>query len=366
MPARPVAIDLTEPASPELHAGLEPDSEAEPSPEAKPEAEPEAEPAEAVEPPAQDVSAADEPDDAATTLAMDRLVAARVGVHPLVMMRDRGVDCLRATRLVVRRHRHVSGWVLACVAGAAVLLVLSAATLARSTPRWWGPIDFGDPSLAVLAQNVENGAITHITADHQGATSASVEWPVKLSDDGANAWLNLRLRAWLPKLTAGEFEPVYDAATGEYLGEVPIDGVEWPEGVREIRLAFRDGRFRIGALVEADGRDRVFSATLAPEVRADGSLWMRATRVGIGRLSLPAWMVLGDDGGWLRGSMPADLLATVEAEAVFEKLAGQAPLFEDAVIKLGDGRRVRLLTLRVGSESLVARFRTEWADEPGE
>ncbi|MEM9166734.1 MAG: hypothetical protein AAGB48_06885, partial [Planctomycetota bacterium] len=187
-------------------------------------------------------------------------------------------------------------------------------------------------------------------------------WPVKLSDEGANAWLHDRLPGWLPRLTAGSFEAVVDE-DGAVVGERPVGGMAWPESVREVRVLFEDGRCRIGAMVESDGGSRVYTATLAPEVRGDGSLWVRATGVSVGRLGLPAWLVLGDDGGWLRGSMPPELLETAEAQAVFEKLAGQAPLFEDAVIRLGDGRRVRLLSLAVGRDSLVASFRTSWDDD---
>ena len=260
------------------------------------------------------------------------------------------------------RRRTTIAWGFVVLLSGLGIAALVAASLAKSTPSWWTPIDYEDPELRELARLVENGAISHITADHQGSGAGAREavvWPVKLSDEGANAWLKLRLPVWLPKLTAGEFEEIVDER-GVVIETVPMDGLEWPEAVREVRMVFSDGRFRIGALVESDGQPRYFSATLAPEIREDGSLWMRATRVGIGRLALPAWLVLGDDGGWIRGSMPADLRATAEAEAIFEKLAGAAPLFEDAVIRLGDGRRVRLLTLTVGEASLVAQFRTEW------
>lgn len=223
-------------------------------------------------------------------------------------------------------------------------------------------MEFRTTEMRELARLVENGAISHITADHQGSGEGALEavvWPVKLSDDGANAWLQLRLPVWLPKLTAGEFREVINER-GEVVDRVPIDGLAWPEAVSEVRAAFKDGRFRIGASVGRGADARYFSATLAPEIREDGSLWMRATSVSIGRLTLPAWLVLGDDGGLVRGWMPPELRETAEAEAIFEKLAGLEPVFEDAVIRLGDGRRVRLLSLAVGEASLVAQFRTEW------
>lgn len=272
-------------------------------------------------------------------------------------VRGRVVWALRRVRRV-RRSKLALAWSAGVGLSGAVIAGLVVATLVRSVPAWWGALDLRDGRMSDLARRVENGAITHITADHQGATRAAVEWPVKLTDEGANAWLNLRLPGWLPRMTAETFADVVDAR-GELVGREPVDGLRWPESVEEVRVAFVDGRFRVGARVRSGDGSRVYSATLAPEVRADGSLWMRAASVSVGRLTLPAWVVLGRDGGRLRGAMPEGLRATAEAEAVFEKLAGAAPLFEDAVIRLGDGRRVRLLSLEVAEDSLVAWFRTE-------
>ncbi|MEO1479382.1 MAG: hypothetical protein AAFV01_12470 [Bacteroidota bacterium] len=265
---------------------------------------------------------------------------------------------LRAIRWTNRyRVRIAWGFVLAAcgVVGAGLMTM----TLAESEPRWWSGASVRSIEMAELARRVENGAITHITADHQGATAEAVEWPVKLSDDGANAWLNLRLPVWLPRMTADEFEEVRDAS-GRLIEQRPVGGMGWPDNVDEVRVAFVDGRFRIGARIRtAADRTQVFGATLAPEVREDGSLWMRATGVSVGRVALPAGLVLGRDGGRLREYLPASLIDSAEGEAIFSKLAGDAPMFEDAVIKLGDGRRVRLLSLDVQSDSLVAWFRTE-------
>ncbi len=264
---------------------------------------------------------------------------------------------VRTARWAARSRGKITwGFVIAvCAAAVAGLAVM---TMADAEPRWWSGASVRSIEMADLARRVENGAITHITADHQGATDEAVEWPVKLSDDGANAWLNLRLPVWLPRMTAEEFVDVR-SASGALVERRPVGGVRWPESVDEVRVAFVDGRFRIGARVRTGEGTRVFGATLAPEVRGDGSLWMKATGVSIGRLSLPAGLVLGADGGALREHLPASLVDSAEGEAIFSKLAGEAPMFEDAVIRLGDGRRVRLLSLEVASDSLVAWFRTE-------
>lgn len=260
----------------------------------------------------------------------------------------------------VRRSRAGIAWLAMAVSAGGILLVLVLATvsLAQGEPGWWGTSRLQVSELAELARRVENAAITRITADHQGATAEAADWPVKLTDDEANAWLNLRLPVWLPRLTAESFEDVRDD-TGAVIERLPVGGVGWPESVDEVRVAFVDGRFRIGARITGDGDARVFGATLAPEIRDDGSLWMRATSVSIGRLTLPAGLVIGPDGGRLRDHLPASLLDSAEGEAIFGKLSGESPLFEDAVIRLGDGRRVRLLSLEVASDSLVAFFRTE-------
>lgn len=256
------------------------------------------------------------------------------------------------------RYRVRIAWVFTMLAAGVAALVLFVMTLADSEPRWWDSASMRTMAMTDLARRVENNAITHITADHQGATAEAVEWPVKLTDDGANAWLNLRLPVWLPRLTAESFEDVRDER-GMLIERQPVGGVGWPESVEELRVAFVDGRFRIGARVRTIDGTQIFGATLAPEVREDGSLWMRATTVSIGRLALPAGLVFGRDGGTLRDRLPQALADSAEAEAIFSKLAGESPMFQDAVIRLGDGRRVRLLSLDVASDSLVAWFRTE-------
>ena len=263
----------------------------------------------------------------------------------------------RAARWAHRWRVRIA-WSVAAAGCGIVALGLFAMTLADSEPEWWSGASVRSIEMAELARRVENGAITHITADHQGATTAAVEWPVKLSDDQANAWLNLRLPVWLPRMTAEEFVDVRDAS-GAVIERRPVGGVGWPESVDEVRVAFVDGRFRIGARVRTGEGTQVFGATLAPEVREDGSLWMKATSVSVGRVGMPAGLVLGRDGGRLREYLPASLVDSAEGEAIFSKLAGEAPMFEDAVIRLGDGRRVRLLSLEVASDSLVAWFRTE-------
>ncbi|MEO1716437.1 MAG: hypothetical protein AAFR76_04935 [Planctomycetota bacterium] len=300
--------------------------------------------------------------DAETQEELAEKVGSARGVSAVEIWRDLppGVrlPVLRTIRWT-NRYRVRIAWGFVLAACGVVGVGLFAMTLADSEPRWWSGASLRSIEMAELARRVENGAITHITADHQGATTEAVEWPVKLSDDGANAWLNLRLPVWLPRMTAEEFEDVYDAR-GALVERAPVGGVRWPESVDEVRVAFVDGRFRIGARVRTgDRRTRVFGATLAPEVRGDGSLWMRATSVSVGRLGLPARLVLGRDGGRLREHLPVSLVDSAEGEAIFTKLAGDAPMFEDAVIRLGDGRRVRLLSLDVQNDSLVAWFRTE-------
>lgn len=257
-----------------------------------------------------------------------------------------------------RRSRARIAWGAVVVAVVVLVLFVVAAQLAQSEPSWWRGASMRTTSMQDLARRVENGAITHITADHQGGTAEAVEWPVKLSDDGANAWLNLRLPVWLPRLTADSFEDVTNAR-GEVVESRPVDGVTWPDSVEEIRVAFVNDRFRIGARVRTGEGTRVFGATLAPRIDDEGSLWMEATSVSVGKIGMPAWFVFGDDGGKLRDYLPESLLDSAQGQAIFSKLAGKTPMFDDAVIRIGDGRRVRLLSLEVASDSLVAWFRTE-------
>ena len=233
----------------------------------------------------------------------------------------------------------------ALIASAAVVLIgaISVAlaiglALARSAPSWWIDVDASDPRNIELAELVQNGALSHLFEDRQSLVGGSVEWPVKMTDEAANAWMNIKLPEWFSKIS---------------------DGMTWPDSVTQLQLVFDNGTIRIGARVRTEIGTRIYSCAIVPELHEDGSLWMKAHTVSMGRLTLPAGWILGGADSHAEKYIPEQLRGTAEAEALFDKLTGKLPLFDVAEVSLGDGRRVRLLGLRVRDGSVIAHCVTK-------
>jgi len=206
-------------------------------------------------------------------------------------------------------------------------------SLARSAPSWWVDIDKQSPRNIELAELVQNGALSHLFEDRKVLIGGAVEWPVKMTDEAANAWMNIKLPEWFANIS---------------------DGMEWPETVTQIQIVFDSGTINMGIRVLTDGGSRIYSCAIVPELRDDGSLWMKARTVSMGRLTVPAGWVLRGAESSADGFIPEQLRGTAEAEALFEKLTGKLPLFDVAEVSLGDGRIVRLLGLRVRDGTVIA------------
>lgn len=233
----------------------------------------------------------------------------------------------------LRLKRGLIASALVVLVGAISVAIAIGFALARSAPSWWVDIDAEDPRNIQLAELVQNGALSHLFEDRQSLVGGSVEWPVKMTDEAANAWMNIKLPEWFAKIS---------------------DGLDWPESVQQLQMVFDNGTIRIGARVRTDIGTRIYSCAIVPELHEDGSLWMKAQTVSMGRLTMPAgWVLSGADTSAAK-YIPEQLRGTAEAEALFEKLTGQLPLFDIAEVSLGDGRRVRLLGLRVRDGTVIA------------
>ena len=238
----------------------------------------------------------------------------------------------------VRRKRGLIASAAVVLIGAISVAVAIGLALARSAPSWWIDIDSADPRNIELAELVQNGALSHLFEDRQSLVGGSVEWPVKMTDEAANAWMNIKLPEWFAKIS---------------------EGLEWPDSVQQLQMVFDNGTVRIGARVRTEIGTRIYSCAIVPELHEDGSLWMKAHTVSMGRLTLPASWVLGGADASAAKYIPEQLRGTAEAEALFEKLTGQMPLFDVAEVSLGDGRRVRLLGLRVRDGTVIAHCVTK-------
>jgi hypothetical protein len=218
---------------------------------------------------------------------------------------------------------------LAVLGGATALI---GAALVQEPPRWWRSIDARDPALADKAQLVENGAATQLTKIRSSGdgSALSAPWTVALKAEDANAWLATRLRTWLTSQEGG--------------------ALGWPKELGQVQVDFDDGQIRLAASIHAGGAAsgssaQVLSASLRPELRDDGSLWMPASNIGLGRLTLPAsWMLATSGKGTVGvGDVPESIRALPQTRDLVKVISGEAAAMRSATIRIGDGRRVRLL-----------------------
>ncbi|RNC80292.1 MAG: hypothetical protein ED559_00300 [Phycisphaera sp.] len=233
----------------------------------------------------------------------------------------------------MRRKRAILASVMVVVLGVVSIGAAISVSLARAAPSWWVDVDKASQRNIDLSNQVQNGTLTHITADRGTLIGGSVEWPVMMTDEAANAWLNIGLPDWFSKISGG---------------------MPWPESVTQIQIVFDSGTVRIGVRALTETGSRIYSCAIVPELRDDGSLWMKAKTVSMGKLTLPAsWVLRGADTS-AASYIPEQLRGTAQAEALFEKLTGQLPLFELAEVDLSDGRVVRLTDLRVRDGTVIA------------
>lgn len=244
-----------------------------------------------------------------------------------------------AARRRLRRRLVLASALL--VFGLTVLGVI-AFVLSRRAPAWWAPIDPASPRVLERAQAIENGAATQLTKIRQSEPSAgsgaSPPWTVSISEPDANAWLAARLQKWLESQAA-------DAAAG---GRKPF---KWPKELGQLQVRFAEGAIWIGASIKPSGlvdQSQVFSASIDPILREDGSLWLPARLVSMGRLNLPAsWMLSSSNARKPVGlaGVPRNLRDMPQMKDVMNILTGQSPAMRRPIIKIGDGRRVRLLAI---------------------
>jgi hypothetical protein len=261
------------------------------------------------------------------------------------------------------------GFVTVAVATATVLIALA---LAQENPRWWTSVDPADPHTIETAEAVENGitsALTQVragTGAAGGAPSAAnvgpnTPWRVFITTEQANAWLNVRLERWLTDQTE----------------QGAID-FKWPSEVKQVQVSFEEGRIHVGARVTRPGtgpdgkpRPQTVGASLRPEFGPDGALWLTAERIEIGRLPVPASWVLGSAGkanGDQRkpsagekkvGEVSDELARLPQTQKVIAAFKGERPVISRPLIKLADGRRVRLLSIEPMDGRLVITAQTE-------
>ena len=223
--------------------------------------------------------------------------------------------------------------------------VLGALALTRAAPAWWRTVLREDPATVRLAEKTEN-AFINIAHDFDRfplAESPDGVWrsdafTLEVTAAEVNAWMNVRLPKWLANQK---------------------DEFHWPPELSDVQVEFHDDRITLGARVRAGERHQVLTATLRPRLEADGRLFLPAQSVNLGRLSIPASWVLDPIRDSAESYIPEQVRRLPETDLLFGAFGGEGPLLERAVVRLGDGRRVRVLKVQPRDGKLQILCQTE-------
>ena len=231
---------------------------------------------------------------------------------------------------------------------------LIALALSQERPSWWRSVNAKDPTVIAIAERLENAVATLLTQARPPSEDGdpAKPWTVRVAAADVNAWLNARLPTWMESREDVNFE--------------------WPESLQELQIDFRDGLILVGAKVSAAKRvepdtraGNYFSAAIAPQFKADGSLWMPAKRVSLGRLSVPAsWMLSEPDEVAAADRVPDEIAELAETKQVLAAFAGRQAAMTNPVIKLGDGRKVRVLAMTAADGKLAITCQTILREPP--
>jgi hypothetical protein len=226
-------------------------------------------------------------------------------------------------------------WLVVCqglMLGAAGVCFL----LSLGTPAWWRQVA-PDARTTELGEQVENAVVSQLSLARPADPAAtngykSREWSVSISAEDADAWLATRLKQW-----------------------VAHNGARWPEQLLGAQVAFVPGGVKLGMQL-AGGR--VVSIEVSPTVHADGSLWLEPQRASVGSLPVPVGLVMGE----LRQSVAGKSAGPDgrgAAEQWIDAVSGARALTVEPVVKLEDGRLVRLLDLSAKKDRVEVTCRTE-------
>lgn len=226
----------------------------------------------------------------------------------------------------------LSGVVLAGIAAFVAL------QLASENPEWWRPLNPRDEQTVEAAQTVEIGVTNALHQSRAAPDHAPEAWTLSVSEREVNAWLAARLRDWLAN---------------------QAEAVTWPVELSEPQIDFREGKVAIGASFKRGKSVEVLAVTLLPRIDREGALWLTADDVSIGKLSIPASWALSGSGSLIRDRLPAHVLERPETKRILDVLAGKEPVTKNAILKLSDGRRVRVLGIKATDDALLVTCRTE-------
>ena len=257
---------------------------------------------------------------------------------------DREADAagLKKRWVNARRASIAAGVVLAVFLSVVLLFAWS---LSRAAPSWWLQIRSTSPMVVERAERMEHTTASVISRVRPSASDRgpaepyrSDPWIVEFDDHEVSAWLAARLPRWI-----------------EEQGDLP----EWPSEFSEVQVRFEPRMVRLGVRYSEGEGGAVVSADLKPEVRDDGSVWVRTTGVRVGRLPLPPQIVINHARDRAERLVPEEFVEGGPAAAFFERLLGRDAVAAEPVLRLPDRRRVRLLGIRLSHGKAELLLRTE-------
>ena len=202
--------------------------------------------------------------------------------------------------------------------------------VSRTPPAWYQPPNVRDPAVNELAETVENRMVELA----QKVRPRAEQWSLRVRENQINAWLAARLPKWI-------------ANQGD---------TEWAADRIPVQVRLESGAISMAAAVERGQSARTVVARIQPTLEP-GGLRLKLDSVALGRIALP-------------GEPLANLLRIVEpmlpasfdldeARDILKVLDGSTLV--EPEMNLADGRRVRLIALRI--DDGVLEFTAETVGE---
>lgn len=218
------------------------------------------------------------------------------------------------------------------VALAVITIAVTAATVlwfvARQPPKWWSPPAASDPQVRQLAERVEY----RLVQEAHRARPAGDSWRLRITEEQINAWLAARLAEW--------FAHQRD--------------LDWPDELSPPQVQIEPAGVIVGCSVGGDGRSRFMAARILTAFAEDG-VRLRVERLWHGRLPIP-----GDPISIIRKTLAehggARFLQDPQTRRWLGILEGAEPV--DPLIRLTDGRRIRLLGIEREADAIIVEGAT--------
>lgn len=247
-----------------------------------------------------------------------------------------GVRAALARQLATSRARKLIAFGAiagTCLASAAMTIVVVALLLARESPSWWRTVDPENPRIVDLAERVEQAVVSSM---HR-ARPIGEPWTVAVTAPQANAWLNVKLPRWVRSRNA-----------------------QWPDQIGQVQTHFGDGKVSVGVRIGSDTEDQIVAATVNPRLHDDGALWLTQPSTNAGRLDIPAGWTIARLQSWL----PPEIREREMTARMLDALRQRGPVIPATFVDLEDGRRIRLVDVRIENDRLLLTCVTEMPDRP--